>query len=59
MGLLDNLLTPETVDKVIDKGLVIAETSGRKRLPDAGILFGAGILMLLLSGILFYWGKLK
>jgi hypothetical protein len=62
MGLLDNLLdtvAPETVDKMIDKGLAMAETSGRKRLPDAGILAGAGILMLLLSGILFYWGKLR
>jgi hypothetical protein len=59
MGLLDNLLTPETVDKMIDKGLAMAEASGRKRLPDAGILFGAGILMLLLSSFLFYWGKLK
>ena len=62
MGILDNLLetvNSETIDKVIDKGIAAAETSGRKRLPDAGILAGAGILMLLLSGFLFYWGKLK
>ena len=62
MGFLDNLLDtvkPETIDKVIDKGFAAAETSGRKRLPDAGILAGAGILVLLLSTFLFYWGKLR
>lgn len=59
MGLLDTLLTPETIQKVIDKGVAVVETLGRERLPDAGILAGAGILMLLLSGFLFYWGKLR
>ncbi len=59
MGLLDSLLTPETIQKVIDKGVAVVETLGRERLPDAGILAGAGILMLLLSGFLFYWGKLR
>ena len=62
MGIVENFLqsfTPEAIDKVIDKGFAAAETNGRKRLPDAGILAGAGILVLLLSTFLFYWGKLK
>ena len=60
MGLFDNLLdtiTPDTVDKVLDKGIAAAERHGRRKLPDAGILAGAGILVLLLSGALFYWGR--
>ena len=57
MGLFDNLITPDAVDKVLTKGIAAAETQGRKKLPDADILAGAGILVLLMSGALFYWGR--
>ena len=54
-GFLDNLLntvTPETIDKVIDKGVAAAETNGRKRLPDAGILAEARRRILGMSPVL-------
>ena len=49
---VDNL-----VEKGVSKGIVSFERRARERLPDAGILAGAGILVLLLLGALFYLSR--
>lgn len=46
---VDNL-----VEKGVEKGIFSFERRAREGLPDASILAGAGVLVLLLLGALFY-----
>ena len=46
-----------TVEKGVEKGIASFEKKARAKLPDAGILAGAGLLILLLLGALFYWAR--
>jgi hypothetical protein len=45
---------PTLVDNLVEKGVVSFERRAREGLPDASILAGAGVLVLLLLGALFY-----
>ena len=49
---VDNL-----VEKGVEKGIFSFERRARERLPDAYILAGAGMLVLLLLGALFYLSR--
>ena len=46
-----------TVEKGVEKGIASFERKARAKLPDAGILAGAGLIILLLLGALFYWAR--
>jgi len=46
-----------TVEKGVEKGIASFEKKARAKLPDAGILAGAGLIILLLLGALFYWAR--
>jgi hypothetical protein len=50
-------LIGRTVEKGVEKGIASFEKKARAKLPDAGILAGAGLLILLLLGALFYWAR--
>ena len=52
---------PNFVDRAVEtgvkKGIASFEKKARAKLPDAGILAGAGLIILLLLGALFYWAR--
>ena len=50
-------LIGRTVEKGVEKGIASFEKKARAKLPDAGILAGAGLIILLLLGALFYWAR--
>ncbi len=50
-------LIGRTVEKGVEKGIASFERKARAKLPDAGILAGAGLIILLLLGALFYWAR--
>ncbi len=50
-------LIGRTVEKGVEKGIASFEKKARAKLPDAVYLFGAGLLILLLLGALFYWAR--
>jgi hypothetical protein len=53
----DSTVTGRLVEKGVEKGIASFEKKARAKLPDAGILAGAGLLILLLLGALFYWAR--
>jgi hypothetical protein len=50
-------LIGRTVEKGVEKGIASFEKKARAKLPDAVYLSGAGLLILLLLGALFYWAR--
>ncbi len=52
---------PTFVDRAVEtgvkKGIASFEKKARAKLPDAVYLSGAGLLILLLLGALFYWAR--
>ena len=52
---------PNLIDRAVEtgvkKGIASFEKKARAKLPDAGILAGAGLIILLLLGALFYWAR--
>ena len=46
-----------TVEKGVEKGIASFERKARAKLPDAGILAGAGLIILLLLGFMFDWAR--
>ncbi len=54
---------PNFVDRAVEtgvkRGIASFEKKARAKLPDAGILAGAGLIILLLLGALFYWAARK
>ena len=46
-----------TVERGVEKGIASFERKARAKLPDAGILAGAGLIILLLLGAIFYWAR--
>jgi hypothetical protein len=53
----DSTVTGRLVEKGVEKGIASFEKKARAKLPDAGILAGAGLIILLLLGALFYWAR--
>jgi hypothetical protein len=53
----DSTVTGRLVEKGVEKGIASFEKKARAKLPDAIYLSGAGLLILLLLGALFYWAR--
>ena len=53
----DSTVTGRLVEKGVENGITSFEKKARAKLPDAGILAGAGLIILLLLGALFYWAR--
>lgn len=50
-------LIGRTVERGVEKGIASFERKARDKLPDAGILAGAGLLIVLLLVFIFYWAR--
>lgn len=53
----DNTVTGRLVERGVERGIASFEKKARAKLPDAGILAGAGLIILLLLGAIFYWAR--